>query len=64
MKAGDHLDDKLYVFYCPKCDGIHVLNRMGAYVFKNEGGFFIHVWELGPLGVGFKMHDFYLIGEL
>ncbi len=65
MKAGDHLDDRTeYVFYCPECDGVHVMNGNNAYVFDAGNGPFVHVWERGQLGIGIKMHDLYLMGEL
>jgi hypothetical protein len=58
---------KEIVYYCPECDGIHVRPEDNAYLFKNENGPFIMVWEkplTGDLGVSFKLHNLYLVGEL
>lgn len=61
MKIGSNLPWGEFVFYCPECDGLYVLNMEHSFLFKNELGRFIKVFERGN---ELKMHDFYLIGEL
>ena len=68
MKAGQRLDDKEYVLYCPECDGLHVLRDKGAFIFGDELGLFLSVYckNSGPglASMNLSFHKFYLMGEL
>lgn len=59
-----NLDDPIRkverVWYCPECDGIYVMAQSHGYMFTNEHGSFILVFE----NLSFKTHELYLIGDL
>lgn len=48
------------IWHCPECDRLHLMERAKAFIFKDEGGPFIMVYENGK----WTTHKFYLIGEL
>ena len=66
MRTGhlpDHEKQIERVWYCPECDGLHVRNVGEGFVFKNDIGYFIMVYEM-PISAQFKTHNLYYVGEL
>lgn len=62
MTPGTHMQDHgEFVLYCAECDGLFVQEIKGAFIFKNEAGPFVMLYEKNGL---FKMHDFYIVGNL
>lgn len=53
-------NDEEKVWYCPECDGIHVMPQGHGFLFKNENGPFIMVYEKDS----WNTHKLYLVGEL
>ncbi len=49
------------VWYCPECDGLHTMIQGQGFMFKDEGGPFLLVYEKRG---DFKTHKVYLIGDL